>query len=289
MNQPQGLRVGVLGAHVIELQVMQPDTLAVGFPLGQRQTDQFFCGLGRLTGICVPQRLLNHAGRRHLLQQHRQGPIALPFLWLQILDTNLDGRKQAGIRIVRELHFDLFQVGAPQQCQGAFPQIARSATEHRAHHGERQGQLLALAHDLLRLWPTLAAAQPGPTCEHLPRLLFAKQFGPIFLCTYGGRNGGIARGEQQTRTRRLGPQRFDSAGRPHIINDDQSGLAAHDGAILIPASQFVVVAAQIVVQGLTHFPQLRNHAKGRFFAGLNPNHPIRESLLHHLIVAQGLG
>ena len=70
VDQFERLPIGVLRSDVIELQVVEPDGVAV--PLRQRQADELFGRFERLALVRVPQRLLNGRSSRHVLEQHRQ-------------------------------------------------------------------------------------------------------------------------------------------------------------------------------------------------------------------------
>lgn len=108
-------------------------------------------------------------------------------------------------------------------------------------------------------------------------------------CAEGRRNGCVAGGKEQARTRAgLGSQRLDIAGLPHVVYYDERGLPANGVAVLGCASQFVVVASEIIFQSLADFAQTGHYIVGGLAPGCDPDDAIRESLLDDLVVTQNL-
>src|SRR5277367_4068052 len=102
-------------------------------------------------------------------------------------------------------------------------------------------------------------------------------------------DGGIAGGEEETGTRRLGEQWLDIRLAPHIVYYDQCGLASNGCAVLVLAGQGVVIIAQVIAQRLGHLAHLLDEVALSFLAGGDPGDAVGEGPLDHFIVDESLG
>src|SRR5271157_5630429 len=93
MNQIKSCPVRILSAHIIQLEVMQPNACVRTIALRQRQADKSLSGFGCLIFINFPEALLDGRRGRHILKKHSQCQVVLASYGIELIDAYLDRYK----------------------------------------------------------------------------------------------------------------------------------------------------------------------------------------------------
>lgn len=101
--------------------------------------------------------------------------------------------------------------------------------------------------------------------------------------------GCIARGEQKSGAWRLGQQWFNVGLAPYVIHHDERCLLGYGGAVLVLAGQGIVVAAEVIAQGLGHLVHLRDKVALHVLASGDLDDAVGASPLHNFVVGESLG
>ena len=288
-NQVQGFAIRVLGAYVFELQVVKTDAAMVADGLGQGETREPIGGFERRGFIHTPQRLLNRGGRRPVFEKHSELDIPLASGRVELIQADLKGAEQVHVGVVRELDLDLLPIGVMQEIEDPLPEYRRFAAQHGSDHRQRQGQAPALLDQMCRFRRQVAGVAAGRAGQDVAGLLIRQNAHRMFPSAKRGGERGIAGGEQQAGTGGLAAERLDVPVSPSVVNDDKNRFALDGRPVPIDAALFRVVAAEVVLQGLSGLAHPRYQVVGGLFPGGDPDDSIREGLLHHLVVTQRLG